>query len=57
LENLKDLLVVEKAHILKGKERSGSIPKIMILKNSGKPNHPLLMDIRRGEEVEFWLLG
>jgi hypothetical protein len=44
MANLKDLLVAEQAHILKGNERSGSIPKIMILKNSRKPSHPLSME-------------
>jgi hypothetical protein len=47
---MKDLIVAEQAHILKGKERSGSIPKIMILKNSRNPNHPLLMERLGGEK-------
>jgi hypothetical protein len=34
METPKDLLVAELAHILKGKEISESVPKIMILKNS-----------------------
>jgi hypothetical protein len=45
MANPKDLLVVEQAHILKGKERRGSFSKIMILKNSRKRNHPLSMEI------------
>jgi hypothetical protein len=44
MENPKDLVVARKAHILKGKERSRSVPKIMILKNSRKTNNPLLME-------------
>jgi hypothetical protein len=50
LATLKDLLVAERAHILKGKERSGSIPKIMILKSSRNPNHPLSMERLRREK-------
>jgi hypothetical protein len=50
LANPKDLLVAKQAHILKGKDRSGNIPKIMILKNSRKPNHPLSMEILGGEK-------
>jgi hypothetical protein len=42
---------VEKlAHILKGKERSESIPKVMTLKSSRKTNHPLSMErLRKGK--------
>ena len=47
LATLRDLLVEKIAHSLKGKERSENIPKVVILKNSRKPNHPLLMEILR----------
>ena len=54
---MKDLLVAKKSHILKGKEKSGSIPKIMILKNSRKPNHPLLMErLGREKRLKFGFL-
>jgi hypothetical protein len=57
LANPKDLLVAEQAHILKGKERSGSIPKIMILNNSRKPNHPLSMErLGREKRMKFGYL-
>jgi hypothetical protein len=46
---MKDLLVAEEAHILKGKERSESVPKIMILKNSRKTNQALSIE-RLGRE-------
>jgi hypothetical protein len=39
----RDLLVVESVHILKEKGRNESIPKFIIMKNSGRPNHPLSM--------------
>jgi hypothetical protein len=45
-----DLLVSKLAHILKGKERIKSISKVMILKSSRKPNHPISMDILRKEK-------
>jgi hypothetical protein len=38
------LLVEKLAHVIKGKERSERIPKVVILKNSRKPNHPLSME-------------
>jgi hypothetical protein len=48
--NLRDLLVAKLVHILKGKERSESIPKVMILKSSRNPNHPLSMErLRKGK--------
>jgi hypothetical protein len=50
LATLKDILVVERAQILKGKERSGSIPKIMILKSSINPKHPLSLERLRREK-------
>jgi hypothetical protein len=57
LENTKDLLVAEQDHILKGKERSGSVPKIMILKNSRKTNHPLSMErLGRDKRMKFGCL-
>jgi hypothetical protein len=43
----RDLLVAKLVRILKGKERRESIPKVMILKNSRNPNHPLSMEILR----------
>ena len=49
MATLRNLLVEKLVHILKGKERSGSVPKIMILKNSRNPNHPLSME-RLGRE-------
>ena len=42
-----DILVEKLAHILKRKERSENIPKIMTLKSSRKSNHPLSMEILR----------
>jgi hypothetical protein len=42
-----DLLVEKIAHILKGKDRSESIPGFMVLKSSRNPNHPLSMEILR----------
>jgi hypothetical protein len=41
MANLKDLLVAEEAHIPKGKEIKVRVQKIMILKNSRNPKHPL----------------
>jgi hypothetical protein len=50
METLRDLLVAKLAHILKGKEGSKNIPKVMILKSSRKPNHPLSMEkLRKGK--------
>jgi hypothetical protein len=46
------------AHILKGKERSESIPKIMILKSSRNPNHPLSMErLRREKRLKLGLVA
>jgi hypothetical protein len=57
LATLKDLLVEERAHILKGKKGSGSVPKIMIHKSSRKPNHPLSMErLRREKRLKFGFL-
>jgi hypothetical protein len=39
----RDILVEKLAHIPKGEERRGNIPRAMTLKNSRNPNHPLLM--------------
>jgi hypothetical protein len=50
MTNPKDLLVARPNHILKGKKRSGSIPKPMVLKSSRNPNHPLLKEILRREK-------
>jgi hypothetical protein len=41
LATQRDLLVVESVHILKENGRNESIPKVIISKNSGRPNHPL----------------
>jgi hypothetical protein len=50
LATLRNLLVEKLAHILKGKERSEIIPKVMTLKSSRKKNYPLSMEIlRRGK--------
>jgi hypothetical protein len=43
----RDLLVENLVHILKGKEISERIPKVMILKSSRNPNHPHSMEILR----------
>jgi hypothetical protein len=50
LETLRGPLVEKLSHIIKGKERSKSIPKVMNLKSSRKPNHPLSMErLRKGK--------
>jgi hypothetical protein len=50
LATQKDLLVVKLAHIPKGKGRNESIPKVMTLKSSRNPNHPLSMvRLRKGK--------
>ena len=57
LETLRDLLVTNLVHILKGMERSESIPKFMILKNSRNPNHPLSMGkLRKGKRQKLGCL-
>jgi hypothetical protein len=57
LETPRDLLVEKLTHILKGKERSESIPKVMILKSSRNPNHPLSMEIlRKGKRQKLGCL-
>jgi hypothetical protein len=46
----RDLLLEKLAHILKRKERSESIPKVMILKSSIKTNQALSMKrLRKGK--------
>jgi ribosomal protein L39E len=51
LTTLKDLLATKLAHILKGKERNRRIPKVVILKSSRKPSHPLLTErLRKGKK-------
>jgi hypothetical protein len=42
LATWRDLLVAELVLIPEEKGRSESIPKVTILKNSRRPNHPLL---------------
>jgi hypothetical protein len=49
LATSRDLLVAKLAHIIKGKERRESIPKVMILKSSRNPNHLLSMERLRRE--------
>jgi hypothetical protein len=57
MTNPKDLLVARPNHILKGKKRSGSIPKPMVLKSSRNPNHPLLMErLGREKRLKFGCL-
>jgi hypothetical protein len=57
LTTLRDILVAKIAHVLKGKERSESVPKFMIHRNSIKPNHPLSMEIlRRGKRHKIGCL-
>jgi hypothetical protein len=50
LTNLKDLPVAGPSRILAGKERSGSVPKPMVLKSSRNPNHPLSTERLRREK-------
>jgi hypothetical protein len=50
MTTLKDLLVAGLTRILTRKERSGSVPKPMVLKSSRNPNHPLSMKILRREK-------
>jgi hypothetical protein len=51
---LRDVLVEKPTHILRRKERSESIPKIMTLKSSRKPNHPLSMErLRKGKRQKL----
>jgi hypothetical protein len=57
MANPKDLLVAEQAHILKGKERSRSAKKAMILKNYRDPNHPLSMErLSQDKRLKFSFL-
>jgi hypothetical protein len=57
LETHRDILVAKLSHILKGKERSKRIPKVMILKSSRNPNHPLLMEkLRKGKKKKLGFL-
>jgi hypothetical protein len=44
LATQRDLLVAELVLIPKENERSKSIPKVIISKNSRRPNHPLSME-------------
>jgi hypothetical protein len=50
--------IVEKlAHIFKGKEINEIIPKVMILKSSINPNHPLSMErLRKGKRLKLAFL-
>jgi hypothetical protein len=51
-------LLVEIVHTLKGKGRNESIPKFIISKNSGRPNHPLsTVRLKKERRREAWLLG
>jgi hypothetical protein len=57
LETPRDLLVANLVHIRKGKERSESIPKVMILKSSRNKNHPISMEIlRKGKSKKLGFL-
>jgi hypothetical protein len=57
LATQRDLLVEKLAHILKGKGRSESIPKVMTLKSSRNPNHPLSMvRLRKGKRQKLGCL-
>jgi hypothetical protein len=56
LETPRDPIVEKLDHILKGKERSGRIPKIHEEFKKAKPPS-FDGDIKKGEEVEAWLLG
>jgi hypothetical protein len=48
---------VKLVRILKGKERSENIPKVMILKSSRNPNHPLSMErLRKGKRKKLGCL-
>jgi hypothetical protein len=54
LATQRDLLVVKIAYILKGKGRNESISKVMTLKSSRNPNHPLLMvRLRKGKRQKL----
>jgi hypothetical protein len=57
LATLRGPLVEKLAHILKGKERNRSIPKVVILKSSRNPNHPLSTDrLRKGKKQKLGCL-
>jgi hypothetical protein len=57
LATSRDRLVEKLAHILQGKEIRESIPKVMTLKSSRKPNHPLSMEIlRKGKRQKLGYL-
>jgi hypothetical protein len=57
LATLRDLLVANLVCIIKGKERSEIIPKVMILKSSRNPNLPLSVEIlRRGKRQNLGFL-
>jgi hypothetical protein len=57
-DNSKDPLVAKLVHIPRGEERRGNIPRVMTLKSSRNPNHPLSMEkLRRGKKQKFGLLG
>ena len=54
METLRDILVAKLSHILKGMEINKSIPKVVVLKNSRKQNHPLSMErLRKGKRMKF----
>jgi hypothetical protein len=51
------LLVAKLAHILRRREIIESIPKVMTLKSSRNPNHPLLMwKLRKGKRQKLGCL-
>jgi hypothetical protein len=57
LETLRVLLVKQLTHILKRKERSESILKVVILKNLRNKDHPLSMErLRKGKRQKLGCL-
>jgi hypothetical protein len=57
METPRGILVATLTHILKGKERSESIPKFVSLKISRNPNHPLSMErLRKGKRQKLGYL-
>ena len=53
----RDPLVAKIVHIPRGEERRGNIPRVMTLKSSRNPNHPLSMEkLRRDKKKKFGCL-
>jgi hypothetical protein len=58
LTNPRNLLVEKLVRIPRREGRRGNIPRVMTLKSSRNPNHPLLMDkLRRGKNQKFGCVG